>query len=109
MFLGPKGNQNEYSVMEKFSPYKTSRDQVKYVEDKMFSLELSSHMKRVSILESNIQKVYCLVIGEVTDLMTKKMESSINWDNIKFIRMYFYYSKKLNLFASNLRITNKRH
>ena len=35
---------------------RTARDQVKYVEDKLFSLELSSHMKRVSILESNIQK-----------------------------------------------------
>ena len=60
-----------------------ARAQVTYVENKMFELALGAHMKRTTMLEANIQKAYSLVLGQCTDLITTKIESSSRWDNIR--------------------------
>ena len=56
---------------------------VPYVDNKVFELELSSYVKRKSVLTSNVQKAYSLVLGQCTDLMLSKIKSSRNWDAIK--------------------------
>jgi len=49
----------------------------------MFNLALGAHIKRITMLESNVQKAYSLVLGQCTDLITTKIESSNKWENIK--------------------------
>ena len=63
-------------VDENWMITKTSREKIRYIEKKIFDLELGAHMKRSSMLESNIQNVYSLFLGKCTDLITTKFEIS---------------------------------
>jgi len=67
----------------------TSRSQVTYVEDKIFNLALSSYMKRVAMLESNIQKAYALVLGQCTDLITTKLRVLADGKVSNYLKMFY--------------------
>ena len=61
---------------------KTARQQIPYVEDEIFKQEINNYVRRKNQLSANVQQAYSLVLGQCTEMMKNKLQSSTNWENI---------------------------
>ena len=60
-----------------------ARDQISYLVQETFKLEINSYVMHKATLASNVQKAYSLVLGQCTDSMKAKLKSVDRWNIIK--------------------------
>ena len=66
----PEDPSDQYQLITKRDgTVVTAREKVSYTDSEVFKHEINEYMRRKSILRSNLQKGYSLVLGQGTELM----------------------------------------